>query len=171
MKKTIFVILFVLLWAVSSAMAAPLKVGDKAPDFKVKDVLGKEWTLAAPEWKDKVLCFFVLTTDEFKTNAAVSEAIAQDNGIDKVNKYAGAAIVSKPSALAKSPLRNAQRKMGKIMLMDNDDAVAKSWGLGEVKNTVIVLDKNRICRYINAGKVPNDKIPEVLKVIKTYQAK
>lgn len=171
MKKTFVVALIVLLWAVSSAMAAPLKVGDKAPDFKVKDVLGKEWTMAAPEWKGKVLCFFVLNTDEFKTNAAVSEAIAKDAGIDKVNKYAGAAIVSKPSPLAKSPLRNAQRKMGKIMLMDNEDTVAKSWGLGVVKNTVVVLDANGICRYIHAGKVPNDKIPEVLKVIKTYQPK
>jgi predicted transcriptional regulator len=171
MKKTILVILFVLLWAVSSATAAPLKVGDKAPDFKLKDTLGKEWSLAAPEWKGKVILFNCMPTDEFKTNAAVSEGIAKDDGIDKVNKYVGSAIISAPSAVAKAPLRNAQRKMGKVFLMDNDDVVLKSWGLTAGKSTIVVLDKDRVCRYINVGKVPDEKVPDLLKLIKSLQPK
>jgi len=171
MKKTIFVVLMVLLWTVSIAAAAPLKVGDKATDFKLKDTLGKEWTLAAPEWKGKVILFNCMPTDEFKTNAGVSEAIAKDAGIDKVNKYVGAAIISAPSAVAKAPLRNAQRKMGKVFLMDNDDVVLKAWGLKAGVSTIIILDKDRVCRYINSGKVPNEKIPDLMKLIKSLQPK
>jgi predicted transcriptional regulator len=171
MKKTIFVILSVLLWTVSSATAAPLKIGDKAPDFKLKDTLKKEWTLADPAWKGKVLLFNCMPTDEFKTNAAVSEAIYKDKEIDQVNKYAGSAIISAPSAVAVAPLRNAQRKMKKVFLMDNDDAVLKSWGFKPGVSTIVILDKDRICRYINSGKVPVEKVPELMKILKTYQAK
>ena len=44
MKKTVFALLLVLLWTVSTAVAAELKVGDKAPDFKLKDSTGKEYS-------------------------------------------------------------------------------------------------------------------------------
>lgn len=171
MKKAIFLILFVLLWTVSSATAAPLKVGDKAPDFKLIDTLKKEWTLNSPEWKGKVIMFIAMPTDEFRTNAAISEAIYKDKGVDKVNKYAGAAIISRPSIVAKTSLRRAQRKMGKVMLMDEEDVVLKSWGLKAGVSNVIFLDKDRICRYIFNGKVPTDEVAKLMDIVKTYQNK
>jgi predicted transcriptional regulator len=169
MQKTILMILIVLLWAFSSATAAPLKVGDKVPDFKLKDALGKEWSLAAKEWKKKVIMFNAQPTDKYKTNLAISEAVTKDTGIDKVNKYVGAAIFSSPSALAKAPLRNAQRKYKKVFLIDNDDIVLKLWGLKAGVSTMIVLDKDRVCRYIHPGKVPTEEIPELLNLIKILQ--
>jgi predicted transcriptional regulator len=203
MKKTILMIFFVLLWTISSSMAAdpvkakaaatpakakaaakpakaeaaakpqegPLTVGVIAKDFKLKDTLGNELTLASPEWKGKVIMFIAMPLDELKTNAAISEAIAKDDSIGKADTYAGSAIFSKPPAVYKAQLRAAQRKTGKFYLMDNDDAVLKLWGLKEKTSTVIVLDKQRVCRYINAGKVPDEKIPDLLKLIKTLQAK
>ncbi|MBN1663331.1 MAG: hypothetical protein JW943_07015 [Deltaproteobacteria bacterium] len=171
MKKTILMILFVLLWTVSIAAAAPLKVGDKATDFKVTDTLKKEWSLTAPEWKGKVIMFNAMPLDEIKTNLGISEVIAKDNEIDKVNKYVGAAIFSKPPKMYLAQLRNAQRKFKKVYLLDYDDVVLKQWGLTPGVSTMIVLDKDRICRYIHPGKVPNDKIPELIKLIKTLQAK
>lgn len=35
-----------------------LKAGDKAPDFKVKDHLGVEWTLAKLKGKSAVIWFY-----------------------------------------------------------------------------------------------------------------
>ena len=37
MKKAVFIVLLALVWTVSVAGAAELKVGDKTPDFKLKD--------------------------------------------------------------------------------------------------------------------------------------
>ena len=51
MKKTVFALLLVLLWTVSAAVAAELKVGDKASDFKLKDSTGKEYSLDHPQFK------------------------------------------------------------------------------------------------------------------------
>jgi thioredoxin-dependent peroxiredoxin len=35
-----------------------LNAGDKAPDFKVKDHLGEEWTLAKLKGKNAVIWFY-----------------------------------------------------------------------------------------------------------------
>ena len=80
MKKLILVILFVVFGTVSIAAAAPLQVGVKAADFKLKDTTGKEFSLNAPEWKGKVLLFVAMTVDKSKMNASVSEGIGQDTG-------------------------------------------------------------------------------------------
>ena len=54
MKKAVFALLLALLWIASSAVAAELKVGDKASDFKLKDSAGKEYSLDHPQFKGKV---------------------------------------------------------------------------------------------------------------------
>ena len=109
MKKSILMILFVVFAAVSMATAAPLQVGVKAPDFKLKDTTGKEFSLNAPEWKGKVLLFHAMTTDKSKMNAAVSEEIGRDAGINK-KTIAGAAIFAAPSAEAIEVLKDRQKE-------------------------------------------------------------
>jgi len=44
MKKAV-VLLLALVWTVSVSAAAELKIGDRAPDFKLKDSIGKEYSL------------------------------------------------------------------------------------------------------------------------------
>jgi len=68
MKKTVFLVLLVLLWTASVCLAAEMKVGDKAADFKLKDSTGKEYTLEDPRFKGKVLYIAYVDPDEKDTN-------------------------------------------------------------------------------------------------------
>ncbi len=170
MKKIILIFLFVLFGTVSITTAAPLQVGVKASDFKLKDTTGKEFSLNAPEWKGKVLLFIAMTTDKSKMNAAVSEEIAKDTGLDK-RSIAGAAIFAAPSATALAALKERQKKKGKIYLIDKDDLITKLWGLQAKSSNVVFLDKGGICRYIYKGKLSSAEISKLIQTIKTYQAK
>jgi predicted transcriptional regulator len=58
-----------------------------------------------------------------------------------------------------------------IFLLDPDYALLNSWGLTNKVSNVIVLDKQRICRYIYKGKLPKAEIDKLLNVIREYQAK
>ncbi|MFH2120125.1 MAG: hypothetical protein ABIJ25_06990, partial [Pseudomonadota bacterium] len=68
MKKTVFVALLALVWTVSAAVAAELKVGDKAPDFKLKDSTGKEYSLASADFEGRVMSIFYVDPDEKDMN-------------------------------------------------------------------------------------------------------
>jgi predicted transcriptional regulator len=170
MKKTIFMILFVLFGTVSNVTSSPLQVGNKVPDFKLKDTTGKEFSLNAPEWKGKVLLLMGMTTDKSKMNAAVSEEIGKDAGIDK-RKLAGAAIFAAPSAEAIEVLKDRQNKKRRIYLIDKDDLITKLWGLQPKSSNVVFLDKGRVCRYIYEGKLSAAEITKLVQAIKTYQVK
>lgn len=170
MKKTVLAIMCVLLLTASMAIAAPLKVGNKAPDFSLKDATGQAWTLASPGWTGKVLLFNCMPLEEAKTNAAITEAINADKAIDQVNKYSGVGVFSAPSAAGKGVLRSNMKKSGKVFLIDDDDKLVSLWGLQPGVSNIVVLDKNRICRFLNKGKVPDAEIPKLLKLVEGLEA-
>ncbi|MBU1184206.1 MAG: hypothetical protein KJ663_03415, partial [Proteobacteria bacterium] len=64
MKKTVAFVLLGLLWTVSAAVAAELKVGNKVPDFKLKDSTGTEYSLASPDFEGRVISIFYVDPDE-----------------------------------------------------------------------------------------------------------
>ena len=125
MKKTVFALLLVLLWTVSSAVAAELKVGDKASDFKLKDSTGKEYSLDHPQFKGKVLYIAYVDPDEKDTNNHVEDALKKERdsgGLDKT-RYEGFGIVNLkatnlPNFLIKSAIKSKQEKTGAIILLD-----------------------------------------------------
>jgi predicted transcriptional regulator len=169
MRKGAMGILACLLWTVSTAGAATMQVGAKAPDFKLKDITGKTFSLQTPAWKGKMLLFVAMPVKEAKTNAAVSEAIGQEAKIDRT-RLAGAAVFFTPSREALSVLKDRQKETGKTYLIDSDGTVVKLWGLQPGASNVIVLDKARVCRYSGSGKLPKPEISRLMEVIKKYQA-
>ena len=78
MKKAVFMVLLALVWTVSVAGAAELKVGDKAPDFKLKDSTGKEYSLEDPRFKGKVLYIAYVDPDEKDTNNHVEDTLKKE---------------------------------------------------------------------------------------------
>jgi predicted transcriptional regulator len=170
MKKTFLLILLVLFGTVSITTAASLKVGVKAPDFKLKDTTSKEFSLNVPEWKGKNLLFIAMTIDNSRMNAAVSVEIAKDAGIERRN-FAGTAIFAAPSADAFATLKDRQKEKRRIYLIDKDDLITRLWGLQPKSSNVVFLDKGRICRYIYKGKLSAAEIAKLIQTIKTYQSK
>jgi predicted transcriptional regulator len=57
------------------------------------------------------------------------------------------------------------------ILLDYYYTILNLWGLKNDSSDVVVLDKDRICRYIYKGNLPAEEVAKLLKVIKEYQAK
>jgi predicted transcriptional regulator len=178
MKKTVFMVLFALVWTVSVVVAAELKVGDKASDFKLKDSTGKEYTLEDPRFKGKVLYVAYVDPDEKDTNNHVEDELKKEKdsgGLDKA-RYEGFGIVNlkasmMPNFLIKSAIKSKQEKTGAVILLDYDYAILNLWGVKNDSSDVVVLDKERICRYVYNGKLPPEELTKMIQIIKEYQAK
>jgi predicted transcriptional regulator len=175
MKKIICLTLFVLMWNVSVA-AAELKVGDRAPDFILADSLGKEYTLNSPEFQGRVLSVFYVSPAEKDMNSHVEDALLKDKGLDRNRRYRGLGISNNkasnwPDFIINRIIKSKQEKTGAIILVDPNYTLLNLWGLQNHSSNVVVLDKNRICRYIYKGELPPAEVAKLIKIIKEYQAK
>ena len=178
MKKAVFVVLLALVWTVSVAAAAELKVGDKTPDFKLKDSTGKEYSLEDARFKGKVLYIAYVDPDEKDTNNHVEDTLKKEResgGLDKA-RYEGFGIVNLkasnlPNFIIKSSIKSKQEKTGAVILLDYDYTILNLWGMKNDSSDVLVVDKERICRYVFKGKLPQEELVKMIQIIKEYQVK
>lgn len=182
MKKTVSAVLLVslILFFASVALSAELKVGDKAPSFKLKDALNSvEYSLSSPEFAGKVVYLVYASTSSSDDNDHVSDALNANKDIERLKKekkYIGLGIGNQkdsgvPNFVIKSIAKSKQKKTGAIILLDPDFAIGNAWGLPHKIATSILLDKNGIVRYIYSGKTPNENIPKLVELIKENAAK
>lgn len=175
MKKTIWAVLIVLMSSTLAAHTTELKVGEKAPNLSLKDSRGNVFTLDSPEFKGKVLSIFYINPDARDLNRHVEDALIKDNELDRQTSYKSFNITNLkagklPNFVYKSAIKNKREKTGGVILLDYDNTVLNLWGLKN-RSDVIVLDKERICRYIYNGKLPPAEVDKLIKVIKEYQVK
>jgi len=176
MKKAILAVFFVLLWCAVPAWAAELKVGDKASDFSLKDSLGNVYTLDSDAFKGRVVSILYTDPDEKNLNSHVEDALLKDKGLDRDKTYKGFGIANLkatmlPNFIIKGIIKDKKEKTGAIILLDYDYTIINLWGLKNDSSDVVVLDKERICRYIYNGKLPPEEVTKLVNVIKEYQVK
>jgi hypothetical protein len=176
MKKTVAAVLLVLFWCVIPAWASGLKVGEKTPNFSLKDSQGKIYTLDSDEFKGKVLSVFYVDPDAKDLNNHVEDVLLKDPGLDRNKTYKGLGITNLkasklPNFIIKSVIKNKQEKTGAVILLDDKYAILNLWGLKNHSSDLVVLDKDRICRYIYNGKLPKEEVIKAVNIIKEYQAK
>ena len=176
MKKSVWTISCILFFAAASTGAAELKVGDRAPDFTLKDSTGKDYTMETPPYKGKVISVFYVDPDEKDLNLHLEDALQTDPGLERDKNYKGLGIADlkstiKPNFILKVIVKNKQEKTGAIVLLDYDWTVLNLWGMAKDSSTVVILDKERICRYIYKGRIPGEDIPKIIQIIKDYQSK
>jgi len=177
MKKVIAVVFLVLLMGAVTSYAAGLKVGDKIGDFKLNDALSdKEYTLSSPELAGRVLYIVYASSSSADDNDHVSEAIKANKDVDRLkteNKYAGLGIGNQkdspvPNFMIKMIASRKQKSTGAIILLDPDFTFGNIAGAPHKIATSILVDKNRIVRYIYSGKTPADNIFQIIDLIKKY---
>jgi predicted transcriptional regulator len=176
MKKTILTFFFIFLWCVLPAWAVELKVGDKAPDFSLKDLQGKVYTLDSDELKGRVVSIFYIDPDKKGLNNHVEYALLKEKGLDRNKTYKDLSIVNMkstrmPNFIIKSVIKDKKEKTRAIILIDYDYSIVTLWGMKKQASSVVVLDKERICRYVYSGKLPPEEVTKLINVIKEYQVK
>jgi predicted transcriptional regulator len=177
MKKVIAVVCLVLLLGAVTSYAAGLKVGDKIGDFKLNSALDdKAYTLSSPEFAGRVVYIVYASTSSADDNDHVSDALKANKDLDRLkteNKYVGLGIGNQkdspvPNFIIKKVAASKQKKTGAIVLLDPDFIYGNVLGAQHKIATSVLVDKNRVIRYIYEGKTPMGNIPKIIDLIKQY---
>jgi predicted transcriptional regulator len=177
MKKVIAVVFLVLLLGAFTSYAAGLKVGDKVGDFKLGAALdNNEYSLSSPEYAGKVVYVVYASSSSADDNDHVSDALDANKDIIRLKsekKYVGLGIGNEkdspvPNFIIKQIAKRKQKKTGSIILLDPDFTIGNLWGVPHKIATCILIDKERIIRYIVSGKTPAEDIPKLIDLIKKY---
>ncbi len=178
MKKILFLLVVFFFSATTLLGAQPLKVGDLAPDFKLKDAKNKEFTLNSPEFTGRALLIMYVDPDEKDLNVHVEDALIKERDAGNLSKTAFRSFgitnlkdTSLPNFLIRQIIKSKQEKTGAIILLDYDHSLLNTWGLKKDSSDVILLDKNRICQFIYRGKLPAEEVVKLIGLIKEYQAR
>jgi predicted transcriptional regulator len=171
--KKLFLTVIVLSLALFTAFGQKVKleVGVKAPDWKFTDADGKEFSMAT--WAGKVMQINYVDPDVSDLNDAVNDAVKKAKDVDKRikgDKFKGIGIVDcestwKPNVLIRTIAGNKAKKYETTILFDYEATLQDTWGLPEDNYTVVIVDKNRICRAIYKGVVPPSEYENIIKLI------
>jgi len=175
MKTLVTGVLLALLCS-TSAIAVELRTGDRATDFSLKDSLGKEYTLNSPELKGRVLYFNYSDPGSKDMNKHVDDTLKSDPGLDRKKSYVGLGIANMKASLLPDfaiarVIKSKQQETGATIFLDDNYVILNSWGLKNKVSNIVVLDKERICRYIHKGKLPPSEVEKLINIIKEYQVK
>ena len=173
MKKMI-ITLVMSLFAVTGIFGqqnVKLAVGMKAPEWMFTDADKKEFTMNT--WTGKVLQVNYVDPDESELNEPFNEAVNKAIDVDKRisrDLFKGFGIVDckstwKPNALIRSIAGKKAKKFGTTILFDYDGTLQTKWGLPQDNYTIVILDKNRICRALFVGKIPETDNEKVIQQI------
>lgn len=172
MKKLIFTF-FIAFSAIlaAAAQSSVLEVGMKAPDWTFTDAERKEFTMES--WSGKVLQINYVDPDESDLNDPFNDAVDKAADVDKIiNKdyFKGFGIVDckstwKPNGLIRLIAGNKAKKYDTTILFDYKGMLQQSWGLPRDSYSVVILDKNRICRAIYKGKIPESENQKIIDLI------
>lgn len=172
MKKLISALFFTLV-AMTSLLAqtGKLEVGTKAPEWMFTDADKQEFTMNS--WPGKVLQINYVDPDESDLNDPFNDAIDKATDVDKrINKdfFKGFGIVDckstwKPNGLIRMIAGKKAKKYDTTILFDYKGILHESWGMPKDSYTVVIVDKNRICRALYKGKIPESENEKIIQLI------
>jgi predicted transcriptional regulator len=174
-RAWIWLALAALLMAAPAA-AEELKVGMKASDWSFPDADGKQFTMDT--WAGKVLSISYVDPDESDLNEHYTDALkkAKDDGRLSDEHYkafgiADCAATWKPNFAIKAIAGNKAKKYNTTILFDTDATLRNAWGLAKDTSNVIILDKDRVCRAVVRGRVPDDQVEALVQLVVDLQSK
>ena len=172
MKKLILSIFFTsLAITITFSQTGKLEVGMKAPEWMFTDADKKEFTMDS--WAGKVLQINYVDPDESDLNEPFNDAVNKATDVDKtINQdyFKGFGIVDtkstwKPNGLIRMIAGKKAKKYDTTILFDYKGVLQESWGLPKDNYSVVILDKNRICRAIYKGKIPESENEKIIQLI------
>ena len=148
-----------------------LKVGMQAPEWIFKDADGKDFTMDV--WEGKILQINYVDPDKSELNEAFNDAVKKVIEVDSLisrEKFEGfgigdCAATWKPNFAIRFIAARKAEKFDTTILFDYDAKLRKSWGLKKDSYNVIILDKDRVCRAIERGKITDEKQKALIQLI------
>lgn len=172
MKKLTFTLfLSVLFLASLTAQTGSLEVGMKAPAWMLPDADKKQFTMDS--WTGKVLQVNYVDPDEQDLNEPYNEildkAVKVEKRIDSVF-FKGIGVVDckstwKPNSLIRLIAGNKAKKYKTTILFDYKGTLHELWGMPKDSYSVAILDKNRVCRALYKGKIPEADNEKLIQLI------
>lgn len=155
----------------SHAQGGKLEVGKPVPEWVLQNAAKVDHSMDT--WKGKVLQINYVDPDVSDLNDPFNDAIDKATDIDKVidkNFFKGFGIVDtestwKPKGVIKMIAKNKEKKYGTTILFDYDASLQRLWGVPADNYTVVLVDKNRVCRGIYEGEIPAAKFDEIVELI------
>jgi predicted transcriptional regulator len=148
-----------------------LAVGQKAPDWVFPDANKKNFSMNS--WAGKVMQINYVDPDEQDLNEPFNEVVDKAVKVEKridSTLFKGIGIVDckstwKPNSLIRTIAGNKAKKFKTTILFDYDAKLQNLWGLPEDNYTIVIVDKNRICRALFKGKVPDSEVEKTIQLI------
>jgi predicted transcriptional regulator len=99
----------------------------------------------------------------------VNKAVDVDKRISR-DLFKGFGIVDckstwKPNSLIRAIAGKKAKKFGTTILFDYDWTLLNLWGLQKDSYSVVILDKNRVCRALYSGKIPESENEKIIQLI------
>ena len=149
-----------------------MKIGEKAPDFTLKNGEGSKWNLAERLGKTVVLLFYPGDNTPVCTKQMCS---VRDNWEDYVKTGAEVVGISTDSAASHKDFAE-KHNLPLTLLADEKGEIskiydAKSWLPGRSARAVVVIDKNGIVRHhqVQSLSLFRPKDDEVLEAIRNAE--
>lgn len=170
MKRNVFVLITVFLLVGATAWAGELKVDMPASNWSFQDADGQAFSMDS--WAGKVLVVNYVDPDESDLNEHFTDALkkAKDDGRLKDETYKGIGIADcaatwKPDFAIRAIAGRKAKKYNTVILFDYDASLRNSWGLAKDTANMVVLDKNRVARAVVKGRVPDDLVDKLVKLV------
>ena len=176
MKKVFLCLAALALFLTRPVLAEELKVGMQASDWSFKDAKGNIYTMES--WSGKVLLVNYVDPDKKDLNEHFTDAMkkAKDEGRLTDENYKGIGIADcaatwKPNFAIRAIASRKAKKYKTTILFDYKASLREAWGLKKDTANAILLDKNRICRAIVRGRVPDDQVEKLVQLAVELQYK
>ena len=177
MKKVILLLVASIFLLGTPAVAGELEVGTKASDWSFKDSDKKEFSMES--WAGRVLMINYVDPDESDLNEHFTDAMKkakEDDGRLNDANYKGIGIADcaatwKPNFAIRVIAGKKKKKYKAVILFDYKAVLRTAWGLKKDTSNIIILDKNRICRAIVRGRVPDDQVETLVQLVEDLQSK
>lgn len=131
-------------------------------------VTGEAWS--SEELKGKVHILFYVDPDESDLNEHVTEALKKADF--SKDKFASVAIINMaatwlPNAAINMKLKSKQEDFpDTTYVKDMEKIIVKKWYLDDDNSDIVVFDKNGKVLFSRDGKLSNNQVQQLLKIIR-----
>lgn len=154
----------------SYAFASDVKMGEKVPGFKLKDSVGKTYTLRS--FKEPVLSVWYEGKNSKEQNRWLKTKIKQmfDKNIIPQKKFVSVGIANfqetaVPNFIINAVIKSEMRKTGAVILCDRTGIMMKKWGFRNGRSNIYVLDKERKLRWRSSGPLTKQRGNQLIRFI------